>query len=390
MKILLYEWSSFFQHDLHLIFKEKGIEYDTFSWKFKDKNMDDEFVSWIEKNIKLTDYSAVFSVNYYPLLSEVCLKNGVKYVSWCYDNPLNVENIENTLSNENNYVFLYDRMQYEKYLNKGFKTVFHQILGVNVSRYSSLSVTEEDHKRFDADVAFIGKLYESHYYEIINLLDEYSKGYLQALMNAQSQLYGAFILNDSITDAFIEQLNSQFISKNPNTQFRLSKEALLFAMGSEITRKDRMILLSLAGNRYKTRFYSGDDNSLLNNVEKCGTLDYISEMPKMFACSKINLNPSLRLIETGIPQRAFDVMASGGLLLSNYQEELAEHYSEGDELVMYTSYEDAVDKMNYFLSHDDIRSNIAQKGKMKTLQEHSMQSCLENIWKVAKIDLGRK
>lgn len=386
MKLLVYEWNSFYQQDLYLIFKEKRIDFETFTWIFKDKNIDDEFLNWFDHNISAKDYSAIFSVNYFPLLSEVCKKNDLKYISWCYDNPLNVERIEETLGNDNNYVFLYDRIQYEGYKKRGFDTVFYQPLGVNTTRYRNIKVTAENHRRFDAEVSFIGNLYESRYYDIVSPLNEYTKGFLQGLINAQAQLYGVFLPKEVIKDSFIENINKQYLEINPNTKFQVSKEALLFAMGSEITRKDRLILLSLSGGRYKTKFYSRNDCEFLNNVEKGGQLNYYTEMPQMFACSKINLNPSLRLIESGIPQRAFDIMASGGFLLSNYQEEMAEYYSEGEELVMYTSYEDAIDKMNYFLSHDDIRNSIAQKGKDKTLQEHSMEACLENIWSVAEID----
>ena len=57
-------------------------------------------------------------------------------------------------------------------------------------------------------------------------------------------------------------------------------------------------------------------------------------MPLIFRESKINLNITLRSITSGMPLRALDIMGAGGFLLSNYQQELAENYIDGEELVL--------------------------------------------------------
>ena len=82
-------------------------------------------------------YDAVLSVNYYPVISQACMKKNIKYIAWCYDNPLNVERIEETLNNPVNYVFLFDKVQFWNYAEKGFETVYYLPLGVNRSRFSN-------------------------------------------------------------------------------------------------------------------------------------------------------------------------------------------------------------------------------------------------------------
>lgn len=116
-----------------------------------------------------------------------------------------------------------------------------------------------------------------------------------------------------------------------------------------------------------------------------GSLDYATEMPYAFHYSKINLNPSLRIIQTGIPLRAFDVMGAGGFLLSNWQEELAEAYTDGVDLALYDSIPDAIEKAAFYLAHDDIRRQIVQSGRQKTLQEHDLQNTLQEIFRLAAI-----
>ena len=388
MKLLIYQWSAFLEEDIFSIAQEKGIAYRALSWKFADKNHDEKFISWFHKEITIRDYDALLSINYWPLLSQVCQEQGVRYIAWCYDNPLNVVKIEETLGNPVNYVFLFDRLQYLKYKRMGFDTVYHLPLGVNRKRMEALTVSKAERQRYAAEVALVGKLYESQLPEIMEPLNDYTKGFLEALMKVQLSISGSYLLDDCISEALVQEINRQYLEQEPNTQVRMSREALSYAMASEVTRRDRILLLSLCGKRFDTRLYSYQNSDIIKNVKKYPAVDYYTEMPKVFACSKINLNPSLRIIQTGIPLRAFDIMGAGGFLLSNHQEELLELFENEKEIVVYESMEDAVDKIAFYLKHEEIREKIALKGKQKTLREHSLQNRLETILYGGKTDAG--
>lgn len=385
MKLLIYQWDSYLQPDIYEICREKNIAYDIFEWKFVSKNQDEAFVKWFYDTMQTDTYDALLSVNYYPVLSKVCMQKGLKYIAWCYDAPLNVERIEETLANPVNYVFLFDKNQFWKYAQAGFETVYHLPLGVNSTRLSNLKITDAERQKYAADVSFVGSLYESPIYKLMAPLDDYTKGYLTALLNMQSRMYGYYVIDDALSEELITSINAQYQVIEPNTTFHVSKPALSFAMASEITRKDRLILLNLCASRFCTKFYSNNDSDLLKNVIKCGTVSFNQDMPKVFACSKINLNPSLRIIQTGIPLRAFDIMGAGGFLLSNYQEELLEHYENEVDLVVYDSWEDAMEKVRFYMNREDIREKIAENGKKKTLEEHSLQQCMAMIFEVVGI-----
>ena len=105
-------------------------------------------------------------------------------------------------------------------------------------------------------------------------------------------------------------------------------------------------------------------------------MNYYGEMPYAFAASDINLNISVKGIQSGIPQRALDIMASGGFLLSNYQQELVELFSYGEDMAVYESMEDAVEKCDFYLRHDELRRQIALNGRQKVLKEHDMRDVL--------------
>lgn len=165
----------------------------------------------------------------------------------------------------------------------------------------------------------------------------------------------------------LDDINRQYKTQKADTTFRLSKEALNWAMASEVTRRERILLLSLCGKRFDTKLYSYQDSEFIQGVKKCGAVDYVSEMPKVFACSKINLNPSLRIIQSGIPLRAFDIMGAGGFLLSNFQPELLDFYENEKEMIFYESLEDAVEKSDFYIKNEGLREKIAQSGREKTL-----------------------
>lgn len=383
MKLLVYDWNSYMQYDLYAILQEQGIAFDKFVWKFEDKNIDEEFDAWFEREITYAEYDAVLSINYWPLLSVHCQKVGVKYIAWCYDAPLNVERIEETLANPVNYVFLFDRIQYWNYKKKGIDTVYHLPLGVNRTRMEGFVASGVDFEKYGSEVSFVGSLYESKLYEVMTPLDDYTKGYLNSLLDAQQQLYGCYIFDDVIAQELIDNINGQYKAKCSQTMFQICKEALIFAMASEVTRRDRLILLGLCGKRYDTKFYSHQDSNIIVGAKRCPAVDYVWEMPKVFACSKININPSLRIIQSGIPLRVFDILGAGGFCLTNYQEEILELFDNGQDLVIYESYEDALAKMDFYLRHEELRQEIVYNGRRKVLEKYSLQQRIAEIFKEA-------
>lgn len=385
MKLLIYHKNDYLFHDLCDILNRTHVSYSVIPHTFEDKYEDSDFWNWCVQNISFSEYDALISVNYHPILARLCHEVQLKYIAWCYDCPLNVVSIENSLSYETNYVFLFDCQQYLGYYNRGFRTVYHMPLGVNSRRISALAYSPALAQKYSCEVSFVGNLYPSRLQEILSPMRPFLQGYLHALMDAQSKIYGYYLLDELLTDDLLQQINNGYKEKVPDTTFTLSKEALNFAMASEITRKDRLILLNLLGKRHYTRFYSYAPSDLIKNVTYGGSLDYATEMPYAFHYSRINLNPSLRIIQTGIPLRAFDVMGAGGFLLSNWQEELAETYTDGVDLALYDSIPDAVEKATFYLAHEDIRMRITQSGQEKTLQEHNLQNILQEIFKVTNI-----
>ena len=65
--------------------------------------------------------------------------------------------------------------------------------------------------------------------------------------------------------------------------------------------------------------------------------------------------------------------------MSSYQTELAEYFLDGQECVMYTSLEDAIEKAAYYLKNDDLRRRIAEAGKARIKEAFRYEDRIEEL-----------
>lgn len=381
MKILLHEWPHYMAEGIDNIIKENKLSVERFTWKFSQDYYDEKFLNWFNTNIPNDEYDFVLSVNYFPMLAIACNKKGYKYVAWCCDCPFNITNPEDTLPLETNYCFVFDYAQYLGYKNQGIDTVYHLPLGADGYKASNYRFDLNKSKKYCSDVSLVGVLYESQLPFILSGLNEETKEVINELVRAQEELYNYNIYRECISDELISYMNSQYEEFLAGTgkEFTVNKKALEFALSCEATRRNRIVLLNLFAKRYKTKLYSYQTFDILKGVEQCGPIDYRLEMPYVFHNSKINLNPSLRCIETGAPLRIFDIMGFGGFLMSNFQQELDDMYEDGKDLVLYSSYEDAIEKASFYMNHEDLREAIALSGKNKTLNNYTLQHAFNII-----------
>ncbi|HKZ39176.1 MAG TPA: glycosyltransferase [Chryseolinea sp.] len=78
--------------------------------------------------------------------------------------------------------------------------------------------------------------------------------------------------------------------------------------------------------------------------------------------------------------RYYEVNACGGFQLSHYAEGLEQMYLIGEEIVLYVSPEDMIEKVHYFLKHEDEREAIAKRGYLRTRSDHTMEKRFQHIF----------
>ncbi len=103
-----------------------------------------------------------------------------------------------------------------------------------------------------------------------------------------------------------------------------------------------------------------------------------AEMIAVFQRSKINLGFGAvgETARTGQPifqvrLRDFEVPMAGGFYLTQYQPELAEFFEFGQEIECFASPDELLDKVRYYLAHDEAREAIRRRGHERARRDHT-------------------
>lgn len=346
------------------------------SYYTPEEEEDDRLQSMIKKDVEKTHPDILFTINFWPSVAMVANMTGTKYVSFAYDSP---QKFRKNMELPCNYVFLFDRHETEVYRGKGIDRVYHAPLATDIDQWDSIAPVNENY-----DISLIGSLYASTFPGLRDMMDEYHKGYFKGVISAQQKVYGYYLVDEVIASK-MDGVNKCF--KNANSKnAQVSLAQMSYSVGSYINYLDRLTLLRLlqkAGRVYLfTDKLSPEDKSLLTGVEKRVEVDYSKEMPAIFKSSKINLNPVSRVIRSGVPQRVLDVLGCRGFLLSSYQPEIAEYFVNGEELVMYDSYGDALEKADFYIKNDSLRETIAKSGYEKIREFFTYEKRLTEIFDI--------
>lgn len=388
MNILLYDMGSYTQDDLIYYLRKAGHKCKNITYRIKNAFEDSFFEYRFEKYIKEDSYDCVVSTNFHPLVAKLCYRNQIKYLSWCYDSPIH-RNYMDYYAYPTNYIFLFDRLETEYFISQGIDHFYHLPLAVNTDRLSSLSISSLEKEAYSCDISFIGQFYHSPLKTLLYLQNEYIKGYIQGIVNAQLKIYGCNLVEKMIDDNLVQQMNDAFLNAGitvyGSDSQRLTRDGLIHSINKEITHTERIVLLNLLNKRFDVNYYSGEQPELLKDVTYCGTAHYFTEMPKIFKLSRINLNITLKSIQSGIPLRALDIMGSQGFLLSNYQPELTEYFTPGQDIVLYESIADAFEKAEYYLSHEDARQLIIKNASSVLKSDFNYPSRIVSMFKTAGI-----
>lgn len=375
MKILFIEWASFGNADMKDAFTKEGCEVICFPFSNKDARKDAQVEASLASKLHETVPDAVFSFNYFPLISNVCKREGLPYLSWIYDSPY-VMLYSYTAINPCNTIYVFDQALCREFHEAGIQTVRYLPMAANTARLDALGFPDPAY-----DVSFVGSLYtESHnFFDRMENLSPYAKGYLEGLMNAQMHVQGYNFIQESLSPIMEELYRALPMEPNPDGVETREYLYAQYVINRKLTGLERLRLLTAITERHTLDLFTLDPAFTLPNLRNHGTADYYSEMPLVFKKSRINLNISLRSIKSGMPLRAFDIMGSGGFLLSNYQEDFLENFTPGVDFEYYESENDLLQKTEYYLTHEEERRAIAKNGHDKVAAAHTYRDRVKEM-----------
>ncbi len=394
MRILYFKWNSFGAEDIQEAFENLGHEVIVVSWDQDAIYRDEALQNQLIDKIREFSIDISFSFDYYPPIAVACHETGKPYISWIYDSPY-VSLYSFTVLYETNHIFVFDKEVYKEFTGNKINTVHYMPLAANPKRLREMIEDQGQQELFrnsifynHGDIAFVGAMYDEEHTFFRNLdgISEHTRGYLEGIMAAQMRVWGYNFVRSMMREDILDELFGVYT-------LTLDKDCVAgrdyvyaeYCINREITARERMEYITEIGLRYSDRehaaldLYTMNEELKLTGVCNHGFVGPERIAPFVYDNAKINLNISLRSIHSGIPLRAFEIMGSGGFLLSNYQADFADCYVDGEDYVSFGSKEDMFEKIEYYLSHDKERSEIAANGLRRTAEEHTYESRIEDM-----------
>lgn len=374
--ILFIEWKSFGNLFIKEAFRNCGYDVECMPLDnhTTDTCLDTEYTEKLAKQLLAKPYFCVFSFDYFPIIAVACKACRVPYLSWTYDSPC-IQLYSPTLEFDTNFAFVFDRGTCIDLEKKGYPT-YYMPMAAPMDCYGDVLKKKEMGKKYAGDISFVGSLYNEPFgnlYRYMEKLGSYEKGFVEALVSAQKNVYGC---------NFMETV----LKQNPEVVKKIQESCPVYATGNgldtaewtmanyvlarKVTSIERMEIMELLGEKFGVNLYTPNGTDI-KGVRNMGKADYYLDAPHIFANSKINLNITLKSILTGIPLRAFDIMGCGGFLLTNYQEDFLEYFEPDEDFVFYYDYGDLVEKTAFYLEHDAERMRIAGNAHRKVAAEHT-------------------
>lgn len=407
MKLLLYSWKANNEQILADNLTKQGFEVLWFCKECRHYTRDLELAMEMIPFIHSQGVEAVISFNYFPIVSMICNTCQIPYYAWVFDCP-HFTLYAKQIALPGNHIGVFDREMVRQLECYGINTAYHVPLSVDTGSFDRVitGAAKREREKYRCDISFVGSLYIGEYNYYDKLFDAGQGDNLED--SRQCFSYRKDYLKESVADGSInldairEKMEEQGLMLGED-YFAKPEDILLPAvLEKKVTVEERRILLSEVAKhfahkfitksdndgtgetdgRFDFRLYTGSDTKEVPELDVLnrGMVSYHTQMPLVFAGSRINLNISLRSIHSGIPLRVLDIMACGGFVLSNWQPEIAERFEEGAEIVTFDSLEDCLNKIAYYLSHEEERRRIAMRGQAKVREKFSYQAGLEKLF----------
>lgn len=383
MNILIYRYNSICEDAVIRGLKELGHTVYEVILEVENKSPSgQEILDAVVMGMEKSNADIIFSINYYPALSEIARVYKLLYYSWIVDAPV-LELYSKTIKNRCNRVFIFDSELYREISVYNPYNIFYLPLAADCDFYQNAirNASLSDVEKYTHNITFVGSLYtEKCPYDKVKNLSPKISGYLHGIMKAQEKIYGYYfveeLLSDELVDEFVKNYDGYYLAGEEDL---LTKKRTLaqFYIGNKITAMERVDTFKYLSEKFEVDIYTASDTKEIPKLKNHGTIMTHTKMPIVFNKSTINLNPTSKPIRSGIPLRIFDLLACEGFVLCNYQSDLLNEFLPGEELDIYSSIEELEEKIRYYLSHTDVCREIAHNGYEKVSKRHTYPLRLE-------------
>jgi len=185
----------------------------------------------------------------------------------------------------------------------------------------------------------------------------------------------------SIVDFVLQKQSSLFASKNELYHYAgyVSAHATQLYRINTLKKLEQDTLHIFGDEKWKDLGLRAAIHPPVNNIDAA---------PSVFANSMINLNVSSCQLKTGINLRLYDVPASGGFLLTDWKESIAELFDIGSEIIVYKSAEELDDLIGFYKKHPAEKEKITANARTRIEKEHLLRHRMQTILEKAEAVFG--
>lgn len=312
----------------------------------------------------------IFTINHLGfdregILIDAFRRAGIPSASWYVDSPRIILNLYQGPPSEMVHIFLWDRSYGEDVRRLGFERVHELPLATDPGIFRPRPGREL--KKWRTRVSFVGNSMVGPTEKKLSRLPQ--NPWFQRLWREMAEVF-----RQQPFQRLHDVLESRGWLHHPALARLSLKEWTDFEAGLVwlTTRDYRLEMVrQLAATRPTIYGDPGWRELLGPDFRLCPEVNYYDELPLVFAASEINFNATSLQMQTAVNQRVFDVPATGGLLLTDFRDQLGELFELGREVVCYREAEEIGELADYYLRHESERRRVAEAGRRRVLAEHT-------------------
>lgn len=386
-RILFVETEEIQLQDIPHMMKRMGYEVDGMSLGCSAQRFREDACSRVREGIRNMGAGCAMTYDFALSVARACLEEDVPYISWIYDDPQQ-ELYTIYAQYPCNYIFVFDREQQKRLKKIGIRKVYYMPLAADGARAAAASPDRASVEGDRAQIAFVGQLYRIKSLE--EMLAQADGAVRREMEDSMSRCFFRWERGLRMHGSMTAKCTGYFSGRDGHQvplRFPFASKQFYYeaaVMSRLQANRERVYALNQLSQKHDVRFYTFDEDTgqLSGQVRIMPGAKYHTEVWEVYRQSRINLNITLHCIETGASQRVFDVMAAGGFLLSNYQEELEELFVPGEELVLFHDMEELEYYTDYYLAHEEERRRIAGNGQKKVLKYHDYCHRMQEVMRI--------
>jgi Glycosyl transferases group 1/DUF based on E. rectale Gene description (DUF3880) len=330
--------------------------------------------------------SIIFSINYQNGLSELCNKFSMKLLCWEIDPSVDLP-ASLSAKDEKSHIFTYRKKSIDDFIAASFQNVHYLPLASNAKKRHPEMLSEEEKNRYMCPVSFVGSSMTGQAEEYTKSLENYYKAFcrhhrisydepvnpFKKILKIQGRDYSTYRIPE-LTQTYL----GDFLKYLKENMDQPVDPVILLA--EKAASEKRLTYLSQLG-RYSLKVWGDEGWKRLESdgIRYMGYAGHKYEINKIYSASLINIDINRLYQADMVNMRVFDIMACGGFVIAEYSEDLTELFAIDDEVVTFRTFDELLEKVDYYLSNTDKAREIAFRGMTAVRERHTIEKRVEQM-----------